>query len=310
MARSERQVPSVYFGRPGSLVTMPWPRGDLDKPYERPAFDFVTGSGQHAVSMLAQGARAPVVSWNALHIDTFTAITQYWIGANGVGPWAFIDPSMPNLLLPNQSAATGVLNDTSNFGTSTGAADMGVLSSNSAAAQIHRTGGRRSLRWQFLVTAATTPVLRFLPPYRNWFGIPAMVGLPYTWSLWTKPDGVVDSNVSLSANIEWLDSAGATLSTTVGGVTAVTAWQRLTATGTAPANTAYMRPILSMTGSTMTTNGSVYVDEPLLEQDSIANNWAPGTGLRAVEILSLTDTVPFEARMRRNLNMTLRELAI
>jgi hypothetical protein len=64
-----------------------------------------------------------------------------------------------------------------------------------------------------------------------------------------------------------------------------------------------------VTGSTVTVNGSIYIDEPMLEQDTVLNDWAPGTGLRPVEILSLTDSVPFNARFRQGASMVLRELA-
>jgi len=47
----------------------------------------------------------------------------------------------------------------------------------------------------------------------------------------------------------------------------------------------------------------------MLEQDSVVNAWAPGTGIRPVEITDLNDAVPFEARFRQGLTLNLRELA-
>ena len=309
MARSERQVPSVYFGRPGALVTLPWPRGDLGKSYERQTSDFVTGTGQHAVQMATLGSRSYVVNWNALHQDTFSLIEQYSSGNMGVGPWTLIDPSAPNLLLPNQSSATNNSYDLTGIATSTGAASMGTPLSNTDPANIHRTGATRSIRWQFVAAAAGSPTLVFGSPYRNWFGIPAVVGLPYSWSFWAKPDGVVDSAITLSARIQWLDATGAQLSESTGGDVSATGWLRFTCTATAPANAAYARPVIVSTSATITTGASIYADEFLFEQDSVVNNWAPGTGVRAVEILSLPETAPFAARFRTGITLALRELA-
>jgi hypothetical protein len=309
MARAGRQVPSVYFGRPGALVTLPWPRGDLGKPYERSTFDFVTGSGQHMVMTTTLGSRPYTVTWNALHQDTFTLIEQYSTGAMGMGPWVFIDPSAPNLLLPNQAGATNASYDTTGLATSTGLTSAGSIFSNSDTTNIHRTGATRSIRWQWTVTAAGTPTLVFGGAYRNWFGIPVVVGQTYSWSFWAKPDGIVDSAITTSARIQWLDKDGAQLSETTSGDFTPSGWLRFTATGAAPANAVYARPVVICTTATITTGASLYVDEPLFEQDSVANAWAPGTGVRAVEILSMPETAPFDARMRRDLALSLRELA-
>jgi hypothetical protein len=309
MPRSERQVPAVYFGRPGAFISLPWPRGDLDKPFTRQVYDFLTGSGSHFISKSPDGARTGVVNWNALHLDNFNLIDQFWTGANGSGPWAFIDPSVPNLLLPNQASATATTYDTTGFATSTGATNMGTLLSNTSPSFIRRAGSPRSLRWQFTVGAAASPQLNLASPYRNWYGIPAVPGLPYTFSVWGRPDSIVDTAITLSAQMLWTDAAGATLSTaTSGNINMNSGYVKLTATGTAPANTAYIQPVLVADGATITTGASIYLDEMMLEQDSVANTWAPGNGCRAVEITSLADIVPFESRMRRNCTMVYQEL--
>jgi hypothetical protein len=59
----------------------------------------------------------------------------------------------------------------------------------------------------------------------------------------------------------------------------------------------------------MVSGGSLYIDEPMLEQDSVLNEWAVGAGIRPVEIVALGEAVPFEARFRTGTAMTLRELA-
>jgi hypothetical protein len=283
---------------------MPWPVGDVDRSYERQTFDFLTGSGLHSVSTLSTGSRTHDLAWEVLHADTFARIEQFRIGANGPGPWAYIDPAAPNLLPPNVAAATGLYADASQMTVSSGS-----LLSNSDPTQIHRATGYRSIRWYFPTAAATTPILDVPPLYRSWFGHPVAPSLPYTFSSWAKPDGTVDTSVTVNLVIEWLTITGSSISTTASGTTAVTTWQQLSASGTAPSNAAYAKIRWEITGSTMTTLGSLYIDEPLWEQDSVVNSWAPGTGIRPVEIVDLPETVPFAARFRTGTKMSLRELA-
>lgn len=291
---------------------MPWPRGDMDKPYERMTFDFVSGGGQHTVSSLPLGSRQFTVNWSALHLDTYARISQYWEGAMGVGPWAFIDPSIPNMLLPNQASATNMRYDTTGFAPNAGA-DQGTLFSSTLAGNfLHRTGTQRALRWQFPVAAGATPTLQLDTPYRNWPGFPAVPGLPYTFSSWARPDSTVDSSITMSARLRFLDSAGALIGSEVssGNIVMSAGYVAVNVVNAvAPAGTAYVRPIFVADGTTIITTASIYIDELMLEQDTVVNAWAPGTGLRPVEILGLGDKVPFEARMRQGLALTLRELA-
>jgi hypothetical protein len=308
--RVDRQYPDIYFGRPGALVKMPYPRGDMDRGYDRLVYDFPTGSGQHMVSSLVGGSRLYSLAWAALHMDNFRMIEQYWTGAMGVGPWVVIDPAAGNLLLPNVASATSTWNDTRSWATSTGAANMGQLSSNQTATFIHRTGAPRSLRWMFSVAAATTPILGMASPYRGWFGIPVVPGLSYALSAWARPDNIVDSSITLAIKFRWMDATGVQIGTDVsGGDIVMTGWTRLSVVGVAPVGAVYLQPIFVATGSTITTGASIYIDETLLEQDTVVNDWAPGTGVRPVEILGLPEVVPFAARFRKGLTMTLRELS-
>lgn len=308
MPRGQRQVPNVYFGRPGKLVTLPWPRGGIDRTPDRQTYDFLTGSGLRQVSRLAVASRAYTLTWEALHQDTFTLLEQHNLGANGPGPWAFIDPSAPNILPLNVAAATGLTLDASDLFTD-GAA-YGVVGSNSTATFIHRTTGNRSIRWLFSdPTVATTPLLKIRPQFRNWSGIPVLPGLSYAFSSWLRVDGTVETSATVGMNLVWYDAVGAAISTSTGSTVAVTStWVQRSVIGTAPAGAFYVSPRWALTGSTMVTGGALYIDEPMLEQDSVVNDWAPGTGLRPVEIVSLSETVPFEARFRTSVQMGLREL--
>lgn len=308
MARSQRQVPNIYFGRPGNLVTLPWPLGDIDRTYDRPTFDFLTGSGQHQISTLATGSRPYTLNWNALHVDTYARLEQFWTGNMGTGPWALVDPSLTNLLLPNQASATSLFNDARHWTTS--ATDNGTPKSNSDATYIHRSGAPRSLRWHFTVTPATTPQLKLSPAYRAWYGIPVYPGLPYSFSFWVRTDGVVDSSISLFAQIDWLTKSGSSDSVdTTGFITATNTWTNVQLTGFASSNAGYLLPSIKATGSSIITGASLYIDEPIVEQDFTVNPWAPGAGMRPVEMLGLTEKIPFDGRIRQGITLTLRELA-
>jgi hypothetical protein len=307
MVRADRNYPSVYFGRPGSLVTLPYPRGDMDKGFERLNYDFTTGTGQHVVSTMVGGSRPYTLAWNALHVDNYALLEQYWTGMMGQGPWAFVDPSTTNMLLPNQASATNLFGDTRHFSINF----LGALSSNTNTAHIHRTGATRSLRWLFAsAPGASFPVITLAAPYRSWYGFPVVPGLPYQWSGWLKPDGTVETSITVALKLQWVGPTGTQLSEISGGDVVTTAWTRHMCGGVAPPGAAYARLVVVVTGSSVLAGGSLYLDELLLEQDTVVNNWAPGTGSpRPVEILSLPDTVPFNTRFRKGVTMTLRELA-
>jgi hypothetical protein len=309
MARSQRQVPNIYFGRPGKLVTLPWPQGGIERGADRQTYDFLTGSGLHQISRLAVASRAYQLTWEALHQDTFTLLEQHNLGANGPGPWAFIDPSAPNILPANVAAATGMTLDATDLYTDT--INNGVVGSNSTSTFLHRATGSRSIRWYFTDPVITpVPLLKVRPQFRNWAGIPVFPGLQYTFSSWVRVDGTVETSADVGSYLRWMDATGSVLSTTTLTPAARTStWTRMTSTGTAPAGAAFVDPNWVLTGTTMAVGGSVYIDEPLLEQDSVANDWAPGTGIRPIEITALPESVPFEARFRTNVQMGFRELS-
>ena len=307
MPRSERQVPSVYFGRPGSLVTLPWPRGEIDRTYERPTSDFITGSGQHQVSSLPVGSRLHVLSWNVLHADTYGLLEQYHLGQMGYGPWAFGDPALTNMLLPNQSGATSAFNDARQW--KTDGIAYGTPLSNSDSEYIHRTGAPRSLRWSFTTAVGTDPKVFPTAPYRSWAGFPVVPGLSYTWSFWVRTAGFGAADLQAFARMDWNTALGGGVGAATGISTTFGFWTKLSVTGTAPNGAAFVQPSIEAVETAPLVSGvSIYVDEPLLEQDSVANTWAGGGGARPVEILSLTERGTFDARWRQGVTLTLREL--
>lgn len=304
--RADKNYPDVYFGRPGYLIQMPYPRGGIARGYERAVYDFATAGGQHIVSTLGSGSRPIELNWNALHVDNYAKVEQFWTGMMGRGPWALVDPSVTNMLLPNVASATNFYADARGFAVSV----AGALSSTTQASQVHRTGATRSLRCLWAsAPGAVTPVISMTPPYRSWYGLPVVVGKSYAFSFWAKPDGVIDTSITLSARMRWYGPTGSLLSEITGGDIATTAWTRHSIVGVAPAGAAFVSPVVTITGSTVAAGGSLYLDEFLLENDTVLNPWAPGTGIKAVEILGLTDLVPFNASFRQNCTMVVRELA-
>lgn len=308
MPRADRNYPDLWFGLPGKLIKLPYPRDGVEKPYERQTFDFVTGSGNHQVSSLSTGSRIFDLKWKALHLDSFSKLDQYRIGANGPGPWILVDPSMPNLCPLNVGSATGLYNNATHFISDGGA--QGTVGSNSTAAFVHRANGWRSIRWRWLTTPATTCTLGMAPLYRGWPGQPCVPGLSYAFSSWMTPDTATDASVTVSMRIQWLDSAGSAISEISSGDTAVTAWQRLSVVGVAPSNAVYMQPRWYAVGSSLVNGTYMYIDEPLLEQDTVVNDWAPSTGIKPLEIVALSDVVPgFASRFRQGVQLQLREMA-
>lgn len=308
--RASRQVPKLYFGAPGKLQTLPWPKGGIDKAYERQTFDFTTGSGMHQVSSLTVGSRPFNISWDTLHLDTFSLIDQYRVGANGPGPWVLLDPSAPNLLPTNVSSATGQQGSATDWILPTAGAGQGAISSNKVSTYIHRTAGWSSAEWKFASAPDAVAVLIAQAQFRNWFGHPVLPGLSYAFSSWMRVDGTVETSATVSMRLGWLDSTGAQLSESAGTATAVAGWTRLSVVATAPAGAVYVEPRWRLDGTTMATGGSLFIDEPILEQDSVVNPWAVGTGIRPVEIVGLTEVVPWDTRFRSNtIALTLRELA-
>lgn len=305
--RSDRNYPDVYFGRPGSLVKMPYPRDGVNRPLAKPVYVFDTSYGQSIVSSIAGGgSRTYSLGWRSMHMDTFAKIEPYWHGQYGPGPWVYIDPSMPNMLLPNQSSCTALFADPRHLSVVTG-----QLQSNNLPALIHNPRFARNLGWYWQPSpGAVTCILSFMSPYRSWYGFPVVPGLPYYMAGWFNFTAN-DPTANLKIELQWLSATGSVISTTSPSYTTISAWTRLSTQGTAPSTAAYVAPRILVDGSTLTAGlvTGLGIEELILEQDSVVNDWAPGTGLRPVEILELPETAPFNGRWRTGTTMTLRELA-
>lgn len=305
--------PDIYFGLPGSLVRLPWPQGGFSAPVEKQISTFISGGGGYQSSTLVGTSRSYNMQWTALHQTTFDRVNQYWLGARGGGPFALVDPSRPNLFMPNQSAATAVTNDTTGWQTgipTSSSKTQGVLFSNSDASFIHDPMGIRSLRLGSFSLASldTYCIVIPTPPYYAWPGVPVMTGLPYTATCWCLP---VTVNLTVDVQLQWMDVARVVLSTSALGAAsyAAGAWTQLTVTGTAPAGAAFVLPRVVVTSASVTSaNASLYLDGFQLEQSDTVHDWAPGAGCGAVAMTAWSEDVPFDANFRISPSLQLREV--
>lgn len=306
--RADRHWPDVYFGRPGELVTLPWPRNNIETGYDRSVAEFITGSGRRRVAKMRDGARIYTLAWNALTLDTYSRIEMYDRGHMGIGPWALIDPSRGNLLSSNQSSATTVNRNVEGFYTD--ATNHGTPEVNTDVTRIHRPGAPSNLRWHFTVSPTTFPILWFDTIYPAWHGIPVTSAQPYTFSCYVAADGIADSAMTVAAKVDWHNAAGTLVGVeATSGDTAITAsWTRLVCTATPPLGAAYAVPRLVAVGSTINLGSSIYVDEPQFEMGSSANIWVPGTGVYPVETVEFSENIPFAAAWRDGPTLILREV--
>lgn len=312
-ARGYDTDPNIYFGLPGNLITLPWPQGGVVAPVDRSVFLFETGNGGYQSSTLLGTSRSYTLSWEALHQKTFDPLNAYWLGHRGAGPFCIIDPSRPNLLTPAQSSATGFSNSNLDWvlGPLTTGKFQGALSQNLVAANIHGTHSVASMVWTtFTAVTLDTPYCILSPsvPYHTWYGTPVVVGLPYTFALWAKAAVV---NPLVDVQLVWLDITGAQISISHTGDTAFTAgtWYQPFITDVAPAGAVFVQPRVLMKSSSLTSpTAALYIDEPQLEQTDTVYYWAPGTGAYAVSIVGLSEAIPFDANMRLQPTLSLREI--
>lgn len=286
--------PYLWFGRPGSLLRLPYPQGGIQRTRTRVTDEYEAAGGQMTVTRLPSGRRRISLGWDSIDYGTFAKIEEFDTGAAGRGPWAVLDPALINMLSLNQSAATSSTNDTSNFGVATTAESI----ASSSALYLR---GPRSLAWTFLATTpAATPELTLSSPWSGWYGIPVQAGQAYVFSAQIRGGGT-DAVTTVTPRVRWLTAAGATVSDTDGSGVASSsgAWAGLTATATAPPTAAYASLSLRATPASVTNGGIVYVDTLQFERGATVTTWVPGTGVNPVEIISLTDTARHIAPMYR-----------
>lgn len=303
-ARGYDVVPNVYFGYPGALVTLPWPRGGVAASLERQTFQFQAASGDYQVSSMVGGSRAYSLTWNALHQSNFDLITPYWTGARGTGPFALIDPSRPNLFAPNVASPTSVTHDTT--GMSLGSTHQGFIATSPT--QKLTTFARRALIWyNFTGTLDASAVLSFDAPYYAWSGIPVVPNTSYTFQFLCQATG---TTATMGIQLQWYNAAGGLISTSSAAFTQNTVVTLQSLIAVAPATAAFVQPRVTVTTSSVTVATSIFFDNFNLEMTDTVYDWAPGTGAKAVAILGWAENVPFDANFRLSPVLSLREVAI
>jgi hypothetical protein len=135
------------------------------------------------------------------------------------------------------------------------------------------------------------------------------VGLSYAFSAWVKSVRGGGGASGVNLRVTWYNAAGGVVSTLNGSQAFVIGWGKITALGVAPAGAAYAGLSVVLDGSSIANGDSLYLDEFLFEQDTVMNDWAPGTGVRPVQIMGFTDYIPFASRFRTKAVLNLRELA-
>lgn len=294
-----------YFGAPGALIEIEWPRKGVSGARTPRVEEFVLGAGDVRVDRQLLTKRRYTLGWEALVYSDWVTIWAYEQGHNGLGPWAFLDPNIVNLLTANQSSTTSQMYDITGF-TVTGTG--GSIAS--SATVVKR--GPRSLAWAFSTISPGTSTLTLDPPSTMWYGVPVHIGDPYVFSAQLRGSGS-DPILDVTPQMLWYTSTGGLISTSSGTpvTTGAGAWSQAYVTDTAPATAAFTLCRLSTSSATVSGGSMLNVDELQLEVGSTPSTWRPGVGVFPVEIISLTpDHHMFRTGMPRvnSPTLTLREV--
>lgn len=279
---------TIYFGTPGSLITLPHPRGGVSGMRGRPTHEFALGNGEYRVDRAVAGSRQFTLAWQRLDYNTFETLLAYDQGHMGPGPFALLDPGQRNQLLVNQASSTSLTNDVDNF--SIGGSGQ-VISSSTALT----TGVPRSLAWTFNYSspASGASILTLTSPYGGWPGVPVVAGRNMAFSFLARGGGA-DAIASYLPELLWYDITATLLSTSTGSVvtTASGAWGAGLVTAAAPANAAFALPrVHYQSGASAGSIG--YFSSFQLEEGTARGTWRPGTGVLPVQVVSLEDSWPW-----------------
>lgn len=268
---------SIYFGAPGGLITIEWPRGGIvrTRPQMLAPFE-LDGGGIRIAHMAGAGKIKYMLTWEALAWTEFTKIWAYEQGHNGIGPWVILDPRAVNLLTVNQSGTTSELNATTGF---TVAGTGGALSSNTTFER-----GPRALRWTFGTATPGTSTVTLNTPSSDWTGVPVRTSTAYSFSM--RFITAAGTSVTCTAEILWYTAAGAAISTSSGAATASGgAWATLSVSDTSPGTAAFALCRVEATSATIGVGDAVNFDKMQFEQAAAPTTWVPGVGLLPVDIL-------------------------
>lgn len=274
---------SVYFGRAGQLRRLFDPLGGIVATRNLGTTVFPTGSGGARVSRQLDATRQFSLNYGALGRPNYDWLAAFAEGHFGVGPFVLLDPGRRNLLTSNQSSGTSVSNDTRNF---TVSGTGGALSSDATLT----TPTPRTLKWTFSTATPATAKLVLDKPSSIWPGTPIWAR-PYTF--WCMVLGA-GTSVDFVMTVEILDLAGNVLSTVNSSTitSSVTVWQMVMSRAlSVPANACWLRCSINPTVATIAVNDALFFTSFMLNEGQGPDaQWAPGTGVYPVQIVSLPET--------------------
>lgn len=269
---------TIYLGRVGALQALPSIGRGLGATLSVPSsVHQIAGRGGRVVDRFpGAAARTYAMARSWLTADELTIVEAMYLGAYGPGPFVLWEPWRRNLLSPNQSSGTDVLDDTTGF-----VAITGTLSSSTAQSD----HGSRSLAWA--VTAANQRMMQ--GSLANTTNATLTADTPVLAS--TSYTGQVRGRLSASTgtarlDVYWFTSAGVFISASTGTAVAqsTSAFTSFTVTATSPSTAALAR--LSVINTVMGAAQTIYLDRWQLEQAASAGAWVLGTGVPRV---SFTD---------------------
>lgn len=301
---------SIYFGKPGALVTIPWPRTGIQRTRPRNVNTFGLDSGGTRVGKMIGGTIQYVIGWEALLWPDFEELWRYEQGHNGLPPWVLLDPRVVNLLTTNQSGATSEVNDIDDF-TLVGVG--GTITSDAVTTE----RGYRALMWLFDTATPGVSTVTLTSPSPEWTGVPVRASTGYTFIGRMKLSA--GTAVEITPEILWYTSAGVYISTSSGvAVTSGAGWATLFVDGTSPANAAFALCRLEATSATIAIGDAVNFDELMFglstQIDSgswVYTDWIAGVGIQPVDIVTLTPDVHHYATSTTRVNsptLTLQEV--
>ena len=274
---------AIYFGPAGSLRKIFDPTGGMLVTRDISTSVFVTGAGGVRTAKALNGMRQYTLDYAALGRKNFEYLSAFQQGHMGPGPFVLLDPGRRNLLTVNQSSSTSQTNDTRDF---TVSGTGGTISSDASLA----TSFPRSLKWSFATTTPGSASLLLDKPSSIWPGIP-VTNRQYAFAC-----NAIGGPVTVALTIKWMDLAGATLATSTGTAvaTSTSAWTPLLVTALPPANAVWAQCGLAPTLATIAAGESVnFTAFQFVEGSQPDANWAPGTGVYPVQVMSIPEQYGF-----------------
>jgi hypothetical protein len=279
---------SIYMGIPGSLTTLPHPRGGVKTTRVRPRQSFPLGNGEMRSRSATNGSRLFELSYDSIDYPTHATLLAFDQGHYGPGPFVFLDPGERNQLTVNQSAATSLDNSTTNF---TIAGSGQTLSSSATLT----SGTPRSLAWNFNFTSPASggSSVTLDSPYPGWPGVPVVAARSMCFSCLVRGGGT-DAIATFQLRMQWYDTTSALLSTSSGTPVAssAAAWSAMSVAAVPPANAAYVLPSVQyVVGASA--GSIIYLTQFQLEEGTTAGTWRPGTGVYPVTVVGYVDEWPW-----------------